>query len=142
MRQRYLAVRAYLHLRIDITSGCTCKHVFMLDFFPSISLHKLLVLTYSGLQLVETHRINFTERNLFSNANICRMKLKYSGGKKTTTKNFSLPLYGCLRNIYSIFRTELIFLSGRTMHLHTKNLSFSHAKRYANKNELAFPTPR
>lgn len=74
----------------------------MLYFYPSIRLHKLFVLTYSGLQLVETQRTNFTERDLFSNANVCRMQLKYSGGKKQQKKKFSLPLYGCLRNIYSI----------------------------------------
>lgn len=115
---------------------------FMLDFYPSIILHKLLVLTYSGLQLVETHRVNFTKWNLFSNANICRMKLKHSGGKNNNKKIQSSLIWLFEKSLF-YFRTEWMYLSGRTIHLQqTKDLSLSNAKHYANKNELAFPTPR
>lgn len=58
-----------------------------MDSYPSITLHKLFVLTYLGLQLAKTHRLNFTKINLFSNANICGMKIKYSEGKNTTKKS-------------------------------------------------------
>lgn len=62
---------------------------FTLIFNP-FTLHKLLVLIYSRLRLIEVCRVNFMKRNLFSNANICRMKLKYSGGKNNN-KNSVFP---------------------------------------------------
>lgn len=41
-----------------------------MDFYPSITFHKLFVLTYLGMQLVKKHRVNLTKNNLFSNANV------------------------------------------------------------------------
>lgn len=111
-------------------------NIFHVGFLP-LCLHKPLVLTHSMLQLVERHRVNFTKRKLFSNANICRMKHKYSKGKIQSS------LIWWFEKSLFYFRTEWIFLSGRTIYLQqTKDLSLSHAKHYANKNELVFPTPR
>lgn len=72
-----------------------------MDFYPSIILQKMLVLNYSGLQLVETQSKLYKKKFIFKCQHM-QDETQTFRRKKTTTKKISLPLYGCLRKVYSI----------------------------------------
>lgn len=92
-----------------------------MDIYPSITLHKIFVLTYSGLQLVKTQRVNFTKINLFSNVNICGMKQIFRRQKHHTKKPVFLYMFE--KSLF-YFRTEIAILSGRKIHLQQRAFPF------------------